>query len=92
MDKKLIDICIWGDYDKLIDYNFIDKAHAESAFNCMNCKLMDIDVWKTEDNNQSDDRQKSLYDREVNIKKCIQYLIKIYKINQMIYQMNSDDY
>jgi hypothetical protein len=92
MDIDLSNICCWGDYDKLLKYNTIDKSLAESAINRMNSKLMEIDMWKGEDDNQDNDTQLAFYEREMNIKKCIQYLKKLFKINTMMYQMNSDIY
>ncbi len=74
-------ICFDGKYEELknIDVSKISPNIIESLIIKLKEKIMEIEMWKTEETNQTESKQQELTNKSNNILQCINYLGKFYQ-------------
>ena len=74
-------ICFEGKYEELskIDTSKILPNSVETLIIKLKEKIMEIEMWKTEESNQSEEKQKELIKRANGILQCVNYLGNIYQ-------------
>ncbi len=78
-NKRLCDISTFGDIEQLKDVpiNVITVERKLSMIECLKTKIMEIETWIQEDQNQHPSTIKNLKTRYKNTKECIKYLESI---------------
>jgi len=74
-------VCYDGKYEELakIDASKISPNTIETLIIKLKEKIMEIEMWKTEVSNQSEEKLKELTDKSNNILQCVNYLGKLYQ-------------
>jgi hypothetical protein len=79
--EQIHQMCILGNYDELSQVNpsVVTVEIAENLIGELKRKLADIEMWKTEEQNQSDSKQTELSNRADSLFQCINWLGGIYQ-------------
>ncbi len=74
-------LCIFGKHNELVKINtdIITLPIAENLISELKRKIADIEMWKSEDENQSETKQKELSERAFGIMQCINWLGALYQ-------------
>ena len=74
-------ICFDGKYEELnkIDTSKLSPSTIETLIIKLKEKIMEIEMWKTEESNQSEDKQEELVKRSHGILQCVNYLGGLYQ-------------
>jgi hypothetical protein len=77
MDQQLQNICYWGKFDELENYdqNKFNQKNLLLAIRYMASLLQNIEIRETENNNQDPHIFKNQSDRSLAIQKCLAYII-----------------
>ncbi len=82
MDDQFRNICCWGNLKELKRYDKqkINEEVLEQAISFMAWKLVEIEVWETEDENQNLQTLNGFKNRSMKIGECINFLCTQYPI------------
>lgn len=74
-------ICFDGNYEELhkIDSSKLSPSTIETLIIKLKEKIMEIEMWKTEESNQSVEKQEELEKRSHGILQCVNYLGRLYQ-------------
>jgi len=79
--EQIHNMCVFGKFEELrqINTSVITLEIAENLISELKRKLMDVETWKTEDENQSEHKQNELSNRADGILQCINWLGTLYQ-------------
>ncbi len=87
-------VCFDGKYEELVkfDVSKISPSNIETLIIKLKEKIMEIEMWKTEESNQTEEKLNALTDKSNNILQCVNYLGKFYQIhtNSNTHEVNID--
>jgi hypothetical protein len=78
-------VCFDVKYEELakIDVSKISPSNIENLIIKLKEKIMEIEMWKTEESNQTEEKINALTDKSNNILQCVNYLGKIYQLKTL---------
>lgn len=85
-------ICFDGKYDELykLDTSKLSPSTIETLIIKLKEKIMEIEMWKSEESNQSEEKQEELVKRSNGILQCVNYLGGLYQKANAHTQLNID--
>lgn len=74
-------ICYEGKYEELskVDTGKLSPSTIETLIIKLKEKIMEIEMWKTEESNQSEEKQEELVNKSNGILQCVNYLGELYQ-------------